>query len=155
MFVDYSADIDLPAPLVSGLLVSHVKEMEGLGATAYRRGEELHSRVGPGGRVAKEVVVALGSPHMSRSGMVLPVSWRATGAPALFPRLEGELGIEATGPGRAAIHLRASYRVPLGSMGELVDRLLLSRLARSTVADWVDRIAEWVTQEASMRTQVT
>lgn len=148
MFVDYSAELALPARRVSALLVSHVKEMEGLGAAAYRRGEELHSRVGPGGPLAKEVVVALGSPHMSRSGMVVPVSWRATGAQALFPRLEGDLSIERQGPDHSALHLRASYRPPLGTVGNMVDRLLLSRLARSTVADWVDRIGEWVTEAA-------
>lgn len=144
MFVDYSAEVELPAPRVSELLLTHLREMEGLGAAAYRRGEELHSRVGPGGGLAKEVVVALGAPRMSRSGMVLPVTWRATGAQALFPRLEGDLGIQTVEGPRSEIRLQASYRPPLGGVGGLVDRLVLSRVARSTVADWVDRIAEWV-----------
>ena len=143
MFVDYSTQVDVPASRLSSLFLEHVREMEGFGTAAYRRGEELHSRVGPGGPLAKEVVVALGSPYMTRSGMVVPVTWRATGAQALFPRLEGDLFVETTDENRSTLHLRASYRPPLGSVGTVVDRLLLARVARSTVADWVDRMGEW------------
>jgi len=155
MFVDYATEVDMPAPRLSGLLVSNITEMEGFGAAAYRRGEELHSRVGPGGPLAKEVVVALGSPQMRRSGMVVPVTWRATGAQALFPRLNGDLGVESREGDRSALHLRVSYQPPLGSVGSLVDRLLLARVARSTVADWVDRIAEWASGELLRQTSST
>ena len=143
MFLDYSAELALPAPRVSELLASHLEEMEGMGAAAYRRGEALHTKVGPG-PLAKEVVVALGTPQMRRSGMVVPVTWRATGARALFPRLEGDLEIRPVDSHRSEIRIRASYRPPLGSVGTIVDRLLLSGLARSTVSDWVDRIADWI-----------
>jgi len=146
VFVDYSADLDLSAAQASQLILSHLEEMEGMGAAAYRRGEELHTKVGPGGHLAKEVVVALGTPHMTKSGMVLPVRWRATGAQALFPRLEGDLQVLPVGTDRAELRLLASYRPPFGAVGGLVDRLVLSRVARSTVADWVDRIADWLSE---------
>lgn len=144
LFVEYAAEIDLSDREAASLLAAHGSEMEGMGAAAYRDGEELRSRVGPGGLVAKEVVIAIGSPFMSRHGMVVPVRWRATGAEALFPSLEGELTVESAGDDRAVLRLRATYRPPLGSIGDLMDRLVLARVARATVADWVDRIVGWL-----------
>ena len=80
MFVEHAAEIDVPEPVAAEILANDYKEMEGMGAAAYRKGEELRSRVGPGGLLAKEVVVAIGEPKMSRRGVVIPVRWRATGA---------------------------------------------------------------------------
>ncbi|MFP3913380.1 MAG: hypothetical protein ACLFWM_00765 [Actinomycetota bacterium] len=143
MFIEYSTELDLPDQTAAELLTAHVREMEGMGAAAYRQGEELRARVGPGSLFAKEVVMALGPPSMSRRGLVMPVRWRATGAEALFPSLEGELTVEASGD-RTVLDLRATYEPPLGSLGNLVDRALLARLARATVADWVGRIGDWM-----------
>lgn len=151
MFVDYSVELNRPERTVAGLLMSHGAVMEGMGAAAYRRGEELRSRVGPRGPLAKEVVISLGQPFMSRHGAVLPVRWRATGAEALFPRLDGELSVQTRGPQTSIIELRATYQPPLGTIGDLMDRAVLARLARSTVKDWVDRIAEWVETESGDR----
>lgn len=148
MFVEYAAEIDVPEPVAAQILANDYKEMEGMGTAAYRKGEELRSRVGPGGLLAKEVVVGIGEPKMSRRGVVIPVRWRATGAEALFPRLEGELQVLAVDDRRTSLRLQATYRPPLGTIGDLMDRLVLARLARATVADWVERIAEWVTETA-------
>ena len=148
MFVEYSAELGLPNQLAAELLSTHASEMEGIGAVAYRRGEELRTKVGPGRLLAKEVVIALGPPAMSRWGMVLPVRWRATGAEALFPSLDGELTVRPYGEG-TLLQLRATYEPPLGSLGNLMDRALLARVARATVADWVERITQWLTTAAS------
>ncbi len=143
MFVDYSVEVPLPEQRVIELLVTHGAEMQGMGTAAYRRGEELHSKVGPGGPIAKKVVVALGRPVMYRRGAVVPIRWRAAGAEALFPRLEGELAVERSDDETSILHLQANYKPPLGSIGSLMDRLILTRVARATVTDWVDRIADW------------
>jgi hypothetical protein len=144
MFVDISTEVSLPEGRVAELLISHSSEMEGLGAAAYRRGEELRSRVGPGGLLAKEIVIGLGPPSMSRRGVVIPLRWRATGAETLFPSLEGELIVKPAGPTSSVLQLLATYRPPLGPLGTFVDRMLLARVARATVADWVERIAAWL-----------
>lgn len=143
MFVEYSAEVDLPHQEAAELVTAHSGEMEGMGAVAYRRGEELRTRVGPGGLLAKEVVIALGPPAMSRRGLVLPVRWRATGAEALFPSLDGDLTV-LPGDQGTVLHLRATYQPPFGSLGSLMDRTVLARVARATVAEWVDRMAEWL-----------
>jgi hypothetical protein len=151
VFVEYAVDVYLPEKLVAELLFTHAAEMEGMGEAAYRHGEELRGRVGPGGILAKEVVIAVGKPFMSRRGAVLPVKWRATGAEALFPSLDGELSIESAEEGRTNLHLRATYQPPLGAVGSLMDRLVLARLARSTAANWVDAIANWLLEVSTER----
>lgn len=144
MFVDYSIEVPLPERLVAESIISHASEMEGMGAVAYREGEELRGRVGPGGLLAKEVVIGMGKPFMSRRGAVVPVRWRATGAEALFPSLDGELSIEAGPGGTTHLDFRATYQPPLGAIGDLMDQLLLARVARATAANWVERIADWL-----------
>jgi hypothetical protein len=144
VFVDYSVEVPLPERLVAESIIAHASEMEGMGAAAYREGEELRGKVGPGGLFAKEVVIGMGKPFMSRRGAVVPVRWRATGAEALFPSLDGELSIEAGTNGTTHLHLRATYQPPLGAIGDLMDRLLLARVARATAANWVERIAQWL-----------
>lgn len=144
MFVDISTSVSLPETRVAELLITHSTEMEGLGAAAYRSGEELRSRVGPGGPVAKEIVISLDPPTMSRRGVVIPLRWRATGAEALFPSLDGELVVEPVDEDSCTLRLRATYRPPLGPLGGFVDRILLTRLARATVENWMERITAWL-----------
>lgn len=144
MFVDFSIEVSLPEGRAAALLISNSTEMEGMGAAAYRRGEQLRSRVGPGGILAKEIAITLDPPSMSRRGVVIPLRWRATGAEILFPSLEGELIVEPAGTSTSTLRIQATYRPPLGPLGTLVDRMVLARLARATVADWVERIGSWL-----------
>ena len=149
MFVEYSTEVGIAEATAVELLSAHSADMEGLGAAAYRHGESLRSKVGPGPLLAKEVIISLGEPIITRHGTSIPVRWRATGAEALFPRLDGELAIGSRAEGGATITLRATYQPPLGTIGGLVDRLLLARIARATVEDWVARIVAWLDHAAA------
>lgn len=142
MFVQHEVVAPGPVNEVERRLVARLVEVEGLGSVAYRHGEDLRSRVGPVNSLDKEVVVAIDRPVMTRAGLVLPVTWRATGAQALFPRLRGDLAVSRRDDGSALLQLKASYRPPFGWIGDVVDRLLLARFARLTVEDWLDRIAQ-------------
>lgn len=148
MFIDHSIEVPLPERIVAELLIANTTAMAGMGEAAYRAGEGLRSRVGPGGVIAKEVVMGFGPPTISRTGVVIPLRWRATGAEALFPSLEGDLSMERRGAASTVVRLRATYDPPLGPLGTLVDRLLLARVARATVADWLERIAGWLRTSA-------
>lgn len=141
MFVEHEVVVESPASEVAVHLMGRLAEVEGLGSAAYRHGEHLRSRVGPIGPFAKEVVVAVGRPQMTREGLVLPVTWRATGAHVLFPRLEGDLLVRDRGRYRSTLRLQASYRPPFGWIGDVVDRFLLARFARLTVENWLQRLA--------------
>lgn len=141
MFVQHEIDIELPVGLVERALMDSSSNVEGLGEAAYRHGEELRVKVGPDAPIAKEIVVQLGKPRISSHGLAIPVTWRATGAQSLFPKLEGELEAVASAAGHTILRFRASYDPPFGWVGDLLDRLLLGRIAQLTVADWVARVS--------------
>lgn len=141
MFVEHEIDIALPVGMVERALIDSTSTVEGLGAAAYRHGEELRGKVGPEAPLAKEIVVQLGKPRISSHGLAIPVTWRATGAQSLFPKLEGELEAKAVSGNHTALTLRASYDPPFGWVGDLLDRLLLGRIAQLTVADWVAKVS--------------
>ena len=156
MFIDHAVALEEPSVRVAGHLIASSARWQGLGAVAYRKGEEIRSRVGPrsghaitGRHLAKEVVVALGEAQMGRHVVTIPVTWRATGAEALFPRLEGEIEVSALAPTRTQIRFRGSYRPPFGLLGTTVDRLLTARLARATVVDWVEAVAHQIAADLS------
>lgn len=107
----------------------------------YREGEELRARVGPGtGGFAKEVRLEIGTPEIHRSGLVYPIKWSATGAEVLFPKLNADLILSHIGTAETRIVFEGTYEPPLGPLGKVVDRVLLRRVADSTVRSWVDRL---------------
>jgi hypothetical protein len=142
MFVEHEIAVAIPIEVVERQLIDKLNALEGLGEVVYRRGEDLRSRVGPETPLAKEVALKFGHPRITRSGLALPFTWRATGARALFPRLTGDLEASRTGPSVVNLRVRASYDPPFGWVGDFLDRLLLERVARLTVEDWLDRVGE-------------
>jgi hypothetical protein len=146
MFVHYETKVHLPLPDVQRGFDSLQSQLRTLADVAYREGEELRARVGPGaGAVAKEVRLEIGAPEIHRSGLVYPVSWSAVGAEMLFPRLNADLIVSHIGPAQTRIIMDGTYQPPLGPLGRVVDRVLLRRVAESTVKTWVDRLAESLT----------
>jgi hypothetical protein len=142
VFVEHEIGLDLSLEFVERALINMLATLEGLGEVVYRRGEELRSRVGPETQLAKEVALELGRPRISHSGLAIPITWRATGAQTLFPRLIGELEASRAGPGTSVLRVRGSYDPPFGWVGDALDHLLLQRVARLTMSDWVSRIGK-------------
>lgn len=140
MFVEHEIELEIPIELVERQLIDRLNALEGFGEVVYRRGEDLRSRVGPETPLAKEVALKFGHPRITRSGLALPFTWRATGARALFPRLTGDLEASRTGPSISTLRVRASYDPPFGWVGDLLDHLLLERVARLTIEDWLQRV---------------
>jgi hypothetical protein len=141
MFVEHHVEVAIPVATLENMLLERFHHVEVLGETVYRKGEELRSKVGPDHPFAKEVVLNLGHPRISHSGLAIPLNWRATGAQTLFPRLTGELEISRASVDHSRLRIRGSYDPPFGWIGDVVDRLLLERVARMTVADWLERVA--------------
>lgn len=79
--------------------------------------------------------------------VMLPVSWKTTGGPPIFPRMEGTLHVEPAGPGTTRLTLNATYDPPLGAAGVVLDRALMHRLAKMTMADFVERLARAVSRD--------
>jgi hypothetical protein len=54
------------------------------------------------------------------------------------------------GPEQTRLSLEATYQPPLGPVGRVIDRVLLGRVAESTVKNWVDQLAEALISESSV-----
>jgi hypothetical protein len=143
MFVHYESEVPLPVAEVERRLDSLRSDLYSMADVAFREGEELRARVGPGaGTFAKEVRLAIGTPEIHRSGLIYPLSWSAVGSENLFPHLTADLILAHVGHSKTRIVLDGTYQPPLGPLGRVIDRALLRRVAESTVRSWVDRLAE-------------
>lgn len=126
--------------------------LDGPANDAYRDGERLRLRVGPQGieqLVGKEVTVELGTPRRSGATLVIPLCWRATHVPALFPELDGELTIAPIHTDGTHLALRGNYDPPLGWVGEQIDRLLFHRIAEATVRSFLRKVAARIEAEGA------
>jgi hypothetical protein len=125
----------------------------GLLEAAEDRGHHLLAEVGlalgsHGRRVDKKVQIELGTPQGTPSVRVLPITWRATGAQWLFPRLDGDIELASLGSARTQLSINARYQPPLGVVGRVMDRALLHRVAEATLKDSIEGVAEHLdTQE--------
>lgn len=97
----------------------------------------LRSRLGA---IDKEVEIELDEPLLREDIVVVPVRWRATGAPLLFPAMDGQL--EICRLGRAThVSLLGNYTPPGGSLGRLVDRTVLHHVAEAGVRSFLGQLA--------------
>lgn len=153
MFVYHFAHVHEPFAFVERRVLEMIPGLAGWASEAYREGEALRLKVGPGGGIAKEVLLELlGDPVRGESETSIAVAWRATGPSALFPRLQADIVVATVGPELTQISLRGSYSVPMGSIGRALDRVVLHRIAEATVNVFIDRIADAVGNEEVVET---
>jgi hypothetical protein len=151
MFVHYDTEVPIPMADVERRVGQLRSDLASWADVAYREGEELRARVGPeGSNFAKEIRLEIGSAEVHRSGLIFPLKWSATGAELLFPRLSADLILSHIGQYDTRISLAGTYQPPLGTLGKVVDRVLLRKVAESTVQSWVDRLAEALTADQSV-----
>jgi hypothetical protein len=143
VFIYYFVHLNRSFDEARGNLLEVLSGLDGMAAAAYREGEEIRARIGVGESpaVAKTVRLEVGEPVGEDETMLLPIVWEATGTPGLFPRMEAEVVLAALGPALSQLSLRGCYRPPLGSIGRVLDRALLHRVAEASVKGFVDRIA--------------
>jgi len=154
VFVYYFAQLHQPFEKAEDRVSRLLRDLTGWADAAYRDGEELRARVGIGGKrpvIAKTVTLDVGRPTRSPDQTTIPLSWKATGAPALFPVMNADLTIARLGPEMAQLGFSGSYEAPGGPVGQAIDEALLHRIAESSVKMFVDRIAEAVSGAAQPR----
>jgi hypothetical protein len=121
--------------------------LSGPSEQAYAEGLGL-IRVGLSGAVlgaSKLVRVQLLEPVPRDDMVVLPLRWEASGAAGrLFPVLDANLVLTPAGEDGATLALTGAYRLPLGSLDEVLDRALLNRAAAATVRSLLARLADSV-----------
>ncbi len=146
MFIRYFIEIPRPmAEVEPELLESPGSWSAGPARGAEARGEELLAEVGfgpPGAWIGKRVELQFGEPVRLPSKTVLPMSWKPAGLESLFPRLEADVEVGQLGPERTQLSISARYTPPFGSLGRVLDRALLHRVAEATVKDFLDRAGQ-------------
>lgn len=143
MFVHYFTHVPLNVSEVEKRLNQFRTDLPGMADVAYREGEELRAKVGPWVEgVAKEVELEIGTAEIHRTGIAYPITWTATGATVLFPKLTAELLLAHVGRNLTRIALEGTYQPPLGFVGKVADRAILGRYADAAVRNWLDRLAE-------------
>lgn len=100
---------------------------------------------GAAASVRQDVIIDVGLPISAngdeRAGLVMPISWRAAGFERLFPTFDGELVLEAGGD-TPTLSVRGRYEVPLGPMGRFGDGLVGRRIARRSLASFLESAAQ-------------
>jgi hypothetical protein len=146
MFVRYFVDLPVPFEDVeTSLLDDPGAWVPGLLRDAEDRGEHLLAEVGfalEDHRIDKEVEIRLGSAYRIPTKTLLPMTWRATGAERLFPQLDADIEVAALGSHRTLLSISARYRPPMGTLGRVLDRAMLHRVAEATIKDFLDRVGE-------------
>jgi hypothetical protein len=150
MFIRYYLELDLPVDEARrSLLAEPSSWVPGIAREAEDRTERLLAEVGfevgDARRIDKEVELRVGNPRTVHSTTILPVSWTARGGDRLFPHLDADIEIAPLGSHRTQLSISARYRPPLGTLGQVLDKALLHRVAEATIKDFLDRTGERIT----------
>jgi hypothetical protein len=143
MLAQASAILDKPSDAVARALVASDHPWS---VALDGDGDNLLTKVGV--KVGKlevykhvQLKVGVSSAASRPDRLMLPVSWEAVGGPPIFPRMEGTLHVEPEGVGSTRLTLNARYDPPLGTLGRVIDRALMYRLAQLTMDDFTERLA--------------
>ena len=142
MFVQDFQVLDHPCEQVLSCLEGGTDARLGAAFEGARvEGEHLLTRVGPAGWPAvlsKSVEIRSGPVRHHGDGALIPLNWEASAGASLFPRLDADLEVAPFGADRTQLVLRARYEPPGGALGRRLDRILLHRLAESTLRTFLD-----------------
>lgn len=118
----------------SGVLISTSED-------AYDHERAHVMRVGPVG-LSKLVRVQVCELAWAGDSAGLAIRWEATGpGGALFPVLDADIRLVPAGEHVTRLTMAGSYRPPLGTLGEALDRAILHRVATSTIRGFLAQVA--------------
>lgn len=139
--------IEVPAPysVVAAALTEDAHSVLAASAVAaYREGEHMSVRLMPWRAhpaISAPVDIDVGTPYQRADGLVLPIHWWASRARSLFPRLEADLVAAPLGQAATIVSLMGRYDPPLAAVGRGLDRILLHRVAESSVRSLLTGVA--------------
>ena len=122
-------------------------------ACACAAAEELRAKVGPAGSpriLQRTVSIELGPIRRPGDRTLVGFRWQSTSRGGAFTSLEADLEIGPFGASAAELVVRGRYDPPGGVLGREADRLLLHRVAESTVRALLHRVAERLGGEATV-----
>jgi len=106
--------------------------------------------IGGGASLQQQVAIEAGRARAADGSVALPIRWHATGHGRLAPSFEGEL-VLAGGALGTDVTLRGSYAVPLGPIGRFGDGLAGRRVARRSIAGYLEALARRLDSEVDRR----
>jgi len=109
-----------------------------------RPGGQMSCRIAVSSRLARTVQVGLGAATFGDGWLTVPVSWRAEEADVLFPVFTGELQATRVSDTTTELALVGSYQPPMGPVGELVDHVVMHRVASRALTGFLSRAGELV-----------
>ncbi|HUJ07215.1 MAG TPA: hypothetical protein VLX31_13995 [Streptosporangiaceae bacterium] len=151
VFVHTEMGVNLPFEVACAKLSALVGDGRLTGASehAYDSGVAGLVRVGPFGAapgISKLVRVSSLDLARHEDRAVLTLRWEATGAGGgLFPALDADTTLTPAGDGKSLLALDGVYRPPLAALGASLDRVILHRVATSTVRSLLSEIAAAIT----------
>jgi hypothetical protein len=157
MFARYFVELPIAPERVEGALSEDPSTwMTHLAEHANRRGDVLLAEVGFGDdiRIARRVEIRFAPAVHAGKKAVFPFRWSASGPAGMFPALDADLEVAPLGPQNTQLAISARYVPPLGKVGRLIDRAVLSRVAEATVKDFLDRVALAIIQAAGSGSSV-
>ena len=145
LLVQHTADVAVPFDVASDRMQRHLDVLLNDVHGALEYGETIRTKLGAGGsqfHIVKAVNMTIGTPLELTDRLVVPLRWEATGPQSLFPRMEADLILTDRDSFGSDLTFRGQYSPPLGPLGELVDRLVLHRLADATSRQFVESAAQ-------------
>jgi hypothetical protein len=144
MFARYFVELPIPRERVEWALSEEPSRwMTHLAERANERGDTLLADVGFGEhmRIARTVEIEFAPAVHVGTRAIFPFRWSASGPGGMFPGLDADLEVAPLGAETTQLAISARYVPPLGKVGKLIDRAILSRVAEATVKDFLDRVA--------------
>lgn len=145
LLVQHTADVAVPFDLASDRMKARLDVLLADVHGALEYGETIRTKLGAGGsqfHIEKSVHMTIGAPLELTDRLVIPLWWEATGPQSLFPRMDADLILTDRESFGSDLTFRGQYSPPLGPLGELIDRLMLHRLADATGRQFVEAAAE-------------
>ena len=108
---------------------------------AYNREADHIARVGVPG-LSKLVRVQARELTRTDTSAGLAIRWEATGPGGrLFPVLDADIRLIPAGDSATLLTMTGSYRPPLGTLGDVLDRGILHRVAEVTIRNFLAEVA--------------
>ncbi len=151
LLVQHTAPVTVPFDVASDRMQRHLDLLIADVHGALDYGETIRTRLGVGAgplSIAKSVDMTIGSPLELTDRLVIPLWWEATGPPSLFPRMDADLILVDSDSLGSSLTFRGQYSPPMGPVGELIDRLVMHRLADATGRRFVIAAAQSISQES-------
>ena len=94
------------------------------------------------GTISKRVYMYCSEAIVREGRAVISLRVTATGPNGLFPELDADLELKATGPASSLLVLSGTNRLPLGAVGEALDRHFLHGFRNRALRNFMNEVAE-------------